>query len=400
MSIAIISDITTPETRARGLALVGIAFALGFTVGPPLGAYFTSFDLMELYPSLRSLPINSYSSPALFAFVLILVETAYLAVALPETIHFKSQKSVGASSKSKSKTDAQRKSESGLNKKSAKQQQQERQSNSKSVLKTVSFIHFIYLFIFSGMEFTLTFLVHDRFDFTHAQQGKLLAFIGLLSALIQGGYVRRVAHRTVHERTLVLQGITSCIFGLTLNGVFADQKGKEWVLWCGAAFLAFTSATVVNSLTSLASLAASGGVGASGSRGAVKKRSVDDTRKPNGVHQDTHDDDADANDDQETTEPSTHTPTDPSELELDETGNSSRGHALGKFRSLGQLGRSIGPLFACTGYWVLGSLQCYAAGAAAMVVVLMCVLVMVPKPPKGWREEVARGLAKRKVKRG
>jgi predicted MFS family arabinose efflux permease len=48
MSIAMITDITTPETRSRGLALVGIAFALGFTVGPPLGAFFASIDLFEV----------------------------------------------------------------------------------------------------------------------------------------------------------------------------------------------------------------------------------------------------------------------------------------------------------------------------------------------------------------
>jgi MFS family permease len=48
MSIAMITDITTSETRSRGLALVGIAFALGFTVGPPLGAFFASVDLFEV----------------------------------------------------------------------------------------------------------------------------------------------------------------------------------------------------------------------------------------------------------------------------------------------------------------------------------------------------------------
>ena len=30
--------------------------------------------------------------------------------------------------------------------------------------------YFIYLFLYSGMEFTLTFLTHIRFDFTPMQQ--------------------------------------------------------------------------------------------------------------------------------------------------------------------------------------------------------------------------------------
>lgn len=49
MSVAMITDITTKQTRSKGLALVGIAFALGFTIGPPLGAFFASINLFEVY---------------------------------------------------------------------------------------------------------------------------------------------------------------------------------------------------------------------------------------------------------------------------------------------------------------------------------------------------------------
>lgn len=37
MSIAMISDVTSEKNRGRALALVGIAFAVGFTFGPFLG---------------------------------------------------------------------------------------------------------------------------------------------------------------------------------------------------------------------------------------------------------------------------------------------------------------------------------------------------------------------------
>jgi MFS family permease len=42
VSIAILSDVSTPATRHRSLALVGIAFSLCFTAGPLLGAYLAS----------------------------------------------------------------------------------------------------------------------------------------------------------------------------------------------------------------------------------------------------------------------------------------------------------------------------------------------------------------------
>jgi len=32
-------------------------------------------------------------------------------------------------------------------------------------IQQISVIYFLYLFIFSGLEFTLTFLTHNRFDF-------------------------------------------------------------------------------------------------------------------------------------------------------------------------------------------------------------------------------------------
>ena len=44
------------------------------------------------------------------------------------------------------------------------------ESQERSSLKTLGLSYFIYLFLYSGMEFTLTFLTHIRFDFTPMQQ--------------------------------------------------------------------------------------------------------------------------------------------------------------------------------------------------------------------------------------
>jgi len=43
-----------------------------------------------------------------------------------------------------------------------------------------------------------------------------------------------------------------------------------------------------------------------------------------------------------------------------------KGQALGRFRSSGQLGRAIGPLFACASYWTFGPSITYAIGAVTM----------------------------------
>ncbi|KAJ3016811.1 UNVERIFIED_CONTAM: hypothetical protein HDU68_012015 [Siphonaria sp. JEL0065] len=224
-----ISDITTPETRSRGLALVGIAFSLGFTVGPPIGAYFASIDPLEKFPLLKSYGINSYSSPAIFALALIVIETIYMYFYLPETLGFKKG---DAPSPAVTRAPAAKKAvfSAPLDEKSAEK-----------TLAVLSLFHFLFLFFFSGMEFTLTFLTHDRFSFSHSQQGKYLAFLGVVSALVQGGYVRRFAHKVVTEKSIVIQGMLSCSVGLYVIGVLAvGADGVKW-LYVGAIFLAFTS---------------------------------------------------------------------------------------------------------------------------------------------------------------
>ncbi|KAJ3133674.1 hypothetical protein HK100_004221 [Physocladia obscura] len=328
MSIAMISDITTPETRSRGLALVGIAFSLGFTVGPPIGAYFASIDLLEKLPFLAQYGINSFSSPAIFALFLIIIETAYMAAALPETLHFKKSGATTSSPKVNEKSAATLAAITTADTAASKKQI----ASAESRLNLLALFHFLFLFFFSGMEFTLTFLTYDRFGFTNAQQGKYLAFLGVLSALVQGGYVRRFAHKKVTEKAIVVQGMASCAIGLFIIGVFArgNETGQIW-LWIGAAFLAFTSGTVVTTLTSLASLAISG------------KKIVNE-----------HDETAAKN------------------------LSANQGKMLGKFRSMGQLGRSMGPLAACSTYWVLGSPVSYGTGSAAIAVLTVAMIIAVP----------------------
>lgn len=59
-------------------------------------------------------------------------------------------------------------------------------------LRVLGRVYFLFLFLYSGLEYTLTFLTHLRFNYNAAQQGKMLLFIGLLMAFFQGGLVRRV----------------------------------------------------------------------------------------------------------------------------------------------------------------------------------------------------------------
>ena len=40
LATAIVADVSSPKTRQRGMAFIGIAFSIGFLVGPLVGAFF------------------------------------------------------------------------------------------------------------------------------------------------------------------------------------------------------------------------------------------------------------------------------------------------------------------------------------------------------------------------
>ncbi|KAF9508275.1 hypothetical protein BS47DRAFT_1350585 [Hydnum rufescens UP504] len=300
LSIAILSDISTPETRGKALSLVGIAFGLCFCVGPPLGAYFAS---RPFSPSLGSFEFNIYAAPAGLSLVLLVIETAFLAYFLPET-------------KGKGRLmdidDLDVADDKKTDSKALVPEPEERLR----MLSELGKYHFFFLAIFSGVEFTLTFLTFDLFDWTNLQNGRLLGFIGVLSTLLQGGYVRRAIAKT---------GEILCPlpFFLSLLPYFAQHEAIVRTgirtLYLAAALLAFTSATVVNSLTALASLQC--------------------------------DDDNEKEKEKAASHPGL-----------------SKGRALGQFRSSGQLGRAIGPLLACASYWTFGPTATYLVGGGAMFI--------------------------------
>ncbi|KAJ3174608.1 hypothetical protein HDU87_007091 [Geranomyces variabilis] len=373
MSIAVISDVTTKENRSKGLALVGIAFSLGFTVGPPLGAYFTSVDLLQVFPFLRGLPVNQYSSPALFAFVLIMIETVYLYIALPETRdHHRLKlasttttltKTASSSSSATTTTTKTTTRDASTGPSPPPPRRPPPPPRPRSQITTLATLHFLFLFFFSGMEFTLTFLTHDRFQFTHARQGRLLAFIGVSSALVQGLYTRRVTtHTRFSERAVVAQGVAAASCGLGVLGYMANNTTDDggggggedgvWWLYVGAAFLAFTSGTVVTGLTALASYET-----------GLRQRQ----QKQQGQHQ--HHQQQQHQDDVVVVGEYDEVPGAGTGGGAGGGGGGDRGKVLGRFRSVGQLGRALGPLFACTMYWVFGSRAAYGVGAAAMAVV-------------------------------
>jgi Major Facilitator Superfamily len=168
---AILSDITTPANRAKALAHVGIAFAICFCIGPPIGAYFASRPVMLGQTKLGGTELNVYAAPAILTLILLVAETVFLAIALPET-RGKRPLHVQSSKKKSDGRDGDRAPPGGT-KVTHDSRVKEDDSGATvapvrpaeqriKTLKSLRLFHFLFLGVFSGVEFTLTFLTFDR----------------------------------------------------------------------------------------------------------------------------------------------------------------------------------------------------------------------------------------------
>lgn len=74
-------------------------------------------------------------------------------------------------------------------------------------LRKLGFIYFFYLFIYSGLEFTLTFLLYREFDMEPKDVGYIFCGIGITMAALQGGFVRKIPSESIRTFALLVSEI-------------------------------------------------------------------------------------------------------------------------------------------------------------------------------------------------
>jgi MFS family permease len=229
VATAAVADTTTRAKRSSGLAIIGIAFGLGFIVGPAIGGVFALIDLTEIAPSLKAFGVNPFSVPALVSLTLTVVNLAWVYRRFKETLP-------------ESKRGQAKSERRGLAVFRIFQCPE-------PATRRTNFVYLIYMLAFSGMEFTLTFLAVERFAFSPAQNGGMFVFIGFILVLVQGGIVRRLA-TPVGEKGLALAGL-ACGVAAFLALAMAMQLG----LFFGAlALMAFSIGLASPTLSALVSL--------------------------------------------------------------------------------------------------------------------------------------------------
>ena len=228
VATAAIADVTPRETRAKGMALVGIAFGLGFIFGPAIGglAWVYGGDFAE-HQSLGFFGLNPFSAAGLGSFLLALLNFLWLALRFRETLPIE-------------KRDSQRPGKPGIFQLGKVDNIPVRRS---------CLAYFFYMISFSGMEFTLTFLAVERFVYTPADNTRMFLLIGLTLIVAQGVLVRRLAG-PVGERNLALCGV---VFGAAAF-CFLSAAGEETLFYVGLLLMSVGVAFTSPTLTALASL--------------------------------------------------------------------------------------------------------------------------------------------------
>lgn len=190
-AMAYISDVSTPENKAKNFGLVGAAFGIGFIIGPVIGGL-----------------LGQYGSrvPFYAAAILCFVNFVYGYFVLPESLstekrrafEWKAANPIGALTRLK---------------------------KFPQIILLVAAMFFMY-FASHAVHGNWSFYTMYRYDWDERMVGLSLGAIGLLVALVQGGLVRFVNPRIGNGKSILL-GFAFQAVGLTLIGLAV----QDWMIF-------------------------------------------------------------------------------------------------------------------------------------------------------------------------
>jgi len=179
---AYITDVTTEKDRAKGLGLVGAAFGLGFVFGPAMGGFLSSYGF----------PVPAFAAAGLSAINLVMV-----ILWLPESLPKEDREAAALNRKSKVNLNALFEAL--------------RQPKVGPIL-SVSFFYGLAFALFSTM-FSL--FAQYKLDLNARQTGYVLAYVGVLIALVQGAGVGPISKR-FPDRWIIMTSTTILTISLLI----------------------------------------------------------------------------------------------------------------------------------------------------------------------------------------
>src|SRR5689334_13436677 len=165
---AYIADVTPPEERSKGMGLIGAAFGLGFTFGPPIGGLMSSI---------------SAGAPFFFASAMAAANATALYFFLPESLSHEHRH------------EARRRATVA----------EVLEHGGGWHLKAIIAAYFFATISFAMLTTTYALFANHRFNFDAVHTGYMFLYVGVLGAIIQGGLLGRLV-KMFGEKTLAVMG--------------------------------------------------------------------------------------------------------------------------------------------------------------------------------------------------
>ena len=219
---AAVSDVTTAQERSRGMALIGAAFGLGFILGPALGGGLAWWG-QQIHPED---PQFGMRFAAGFVALICLATFVFAFFKLKETKYYDAAPET-------------------------KESRFHRLGRFLRRPTTGALIRSFFLnsLAMSLMEATLILFVADRFGWGLKQVSFGFAYIGVLSALNQGFFVRKLLPK-YGERKILRLGLTLMVIAFALITI----STQIWILAVSMTFLSFGTSFTNPSLMGAISL--------------------------------------------------------------------------------------------------------------------------------------------------
>jgi DHA1 family tetracycline resistance protein-like MFS transporter len=217
---AYVADVTRPEERSRGLGLIGMAFGLGFVLGPLLAGVLLALPVSDAW-RLR-LPFLVAAGFSTLAWLLVLTR-------LPE--------SRGADGP---RLEARVLSRRGL-------------ADTIALPKVGALVLLgaLNVLAFAALEGTFSLYLKNRFGWTPEDAAFGFAFLGLVSAVVQGGLIRRLVPRFGEPRLIVtgLATIAAGFAGLAAVGSWPGLLGATVAVGVGQGLASPTISGLLSRVT-------------------------------------------------------------------------------------------------------------------------------------------------------
>ncbi len=181
-----IADISDEQSKTKNFGLVGMAFGLGFIIGPFIGGITSNPDIISWF---------SYATPFWLSAILTGVNLLLVQAYFPETLKTPSNKKISVFSGFYKFAQAFK-------------------------LKQFRALFAVIFLVFLGFTFFTQFLdvfLIEKFNFEQIHIGRMFAYIGIWIALTQGLITRYVSHYIAPHKVLSVSLIGVAVFVIALT---------------------------------------------------------------------------------------------------------------------------------------------------------------------------------------